>query len=197
MKEITHVSEWSGGYHAYLKGEGPKKETIPVDDIRGAISAPASEKGYFLILGRQHNRAELKNQPLMLLSEGESMLQDELFEKVSDCQAKMQCNLFYTDRAKEGFYQALLNNFEDHKVDFDQAPFVAEPEYGEGLIREKLSKKLLKVPKESILYGELLNKMTPDSRGAAFDPLRFLLGGYLKFRPTRLVSVEQGEYFWG
>ena len=197
MKEITHVSAWASGYHAYLKGVDGKKEVIPVSDIRGAVSPPMSENpGYFLILARKHSRDEVKKQPLIFIAEGESPLQDQLFKKMSDCLAKMQCKLIYTDIGKEGFYQALLNNFEEHKVTFWQAPFVEEPEHGKVLIREQLSKKLLEMPTESTLYNQLL-KMTPDSMGFAFDSLRFLLGGYSKFRPSsRVGKIERSEYFW-
>jgi hypothetical protein len=186
MKDVTHVTCYASGFHAKGILDSGKEGSLPVHDIRGAVSSPRVDvPGYFLIMGKKLKSDPDKRGSFLLLAEGENRSKDALIEELSDVAAKMHCRRIYVDWSKAGFCNDFKKVIKKTHCQACSAPFLEDLEYGAIMVREFLAANSVEANgEESILLFHLLRATTDSiTNDPVFEALRYIVGGYLKYRP--------------
>lgn len=204
MLKISHMTRTDGGYHAVghtIKGD---KESVPILEARAAVVPPTgSEQGYFVIMGQELNAIPNGKRPLLFLSEGKSDNQRELLQKLSDDAGKLAVRVVYAVE-NTGFYELLWNAFKSvNEVSVRPAPFPDDVDFGLALVKEWLIDKAVKIPEAGHFQTEVrknLELATESTTGFVIDALRYLIGGFVQFKPQRPVTRTQTkptDFYYG
>jgi hypothetical protein len=153
-------------------------------------------------LGQKLETLPNGKQPLLFLAEGINDNQGRLLKRLSDDARCLNVRTIYAVEGT-GFYSALWELFRGtSEIRIQLAPFPEDLEYGLAMIREWLQDKALDVPDARYWQTEIrsqLERMTAKNMGFVADALRFLIGGFVHYRPRRGVSpqVERVPFYFG
>ena len=83
MEKTAHVSIGDEGFIVQMRNSTEQEKDVVCSEIRGSITPPTtSYPGYYAIFAQKAKRNESGKKPLLLLAEGKSNLQEELFDKL-------------------------------------------------------------------------------------------------------------------
>ena len=197
MKTLSNVIQYSDKLTArYMVKEDSGKwihRVIDFSEARASIIMPsAAQPGYFLIMGREIYPNEYGRNPLRFMMEGEDLLHDILFEKLSDAAKKCRSVACYakqdrTVRGMEGSYRELWQYLRTNRISgirLMPAPSATDVEYGKTIIRDYVKSQALYVPEDTILRRQLKDMTKKDkiddAEFYAFHALRYLIAGFSK-----------------
>jgi hypothetical protein len=138
--------------------------------VRGGITWPGvTHPGYFCLFGLAKNRPTLNDKkPMVLLTEGESTLLENFFDKLLSAGNRFFCDRFYADLKSgncKGFDDALTRYIRERKADrlrvWDSSEF-GPLETALSIIKQLDSDGALEMRKGTILHNHLA-VLGPDS----------------------------------
>jgi len=207
MKKIESCHR--DGPYIVTKFEGEKK-VFHLDRTVGGVSWPTADSpGYYCILGRDPGLHEKIKKRLILLSEDEAKLPNELYKKIAGAAQKLLCRQFYADLNEQSrdFYSA----FSEYMVKGDLRQIsIDKPiltNWNTSILTMQQWKKddALEIS-ESILRTQL-GKMGPEDRKDARKPflhavdgLRCALGEFVQsnsFTVRVPTDIPPDPYYWG
>ena len=195
MRKFLYCQPFGTGYVGRGINDGGAKVSVPLSEIRGAISWPdGAYPGYWCVFGKLFAKNPLGRSPLVFLAEGESVFATPLMDAVTDAATKFRAHTIYADRGSfdargwQGFYTDLYDHINSKNLNVDLFPAVAaddEP-YGIVLIQEYFRGSLLDIPKDVYtIIMDHIKEMTTETNDFkpfyAFKALRYLLAGFQKF----------------
>ena len=198
-------------------------ETFQYNAVFGGLAWPTPETpAYYLIFGRPHEELDYgqKSQdlPLEWFTEytNEDVLSlDGFFERLTTDAAYYNCTKFYTltylaDTDKDD-WAGYVSMYDDYcrahdvkKIAFmEQAPFDGNFLLGLNLINSQLKTKKINLPEKSVARNQLRGitmsdiKEQPQNKYYAINALRYVIGAYHKFRPTKArVPLQRKKMGW-
>ncbi len=204
MKSVSHCTHGSGSIIAEAFDEKDVKRQVYLSDVRSACVFPTGAlPGYWLVFGRQRKQLPAGKYPLLFMAEGENIMHERLFEKLTDACSKYKCRTVYAylPRADRkggvGGFDDLWRYLHNRKLNINliPAPAAEDVDYGKALAREFWEDGALDLPEmdsaPTILRAQLKQLSGIKERGRdvgtgdedlyAFHALRHLLAGYMKF----------------
>jgi hypothetical protein len=200
VEKIT-VLIGSDGFIAHSCDSDRDDKTFVCSEIRGAVTPPTiSDPGYYIIFGQKNERNESGKKPLLLLAEGSSNLQEELFDKLIADISDSKCQGVYLNQQHINFNISLSRRLKKQHEGVKLIPvpvqFEEDNDYGLPLIKQWIVDKALYIPKDTILAKEL-GKMTSGSISFVIDPLKWLIGGFeiceRHFSPEAFEEKKKSE----
>jgi len=196
LKTLVNVTQTTEKLTArFLTKESSGKwvhKHVDFSEARAAVVMPVSEHpGYFLIMGRETYPSPSGRNPLRFMMEGEEVLHDVLFQKLTDACRKCRSMTLYakqerTTMGMEGSYRELWQYIRKNQIGgirLMPAPSSNDPEYGKTIVLEYIKSEALHVPRGTILRPKLadMNKLqTLDESFYAFHALRYVAAGFSK-----------------
>jgi hypothetical protein len=199
MKRIEKVSKVGEQVEIYY--EDGSKKAISLEAIKGGIAWPPP--GYYCIIGRYSFPDKNLKKKLILLTESEATLPEDLFQELYNDAKKLRCFEFYgeVDEANYEYYNQFSRFMERAMVDRIRLipPPIKDWQAGILGILKYVRDNALDMPRDSILYGQL-GSMTSedqqDSRKSAFyavNALKNLIGSF-EIQPVFGRSVGRAGY---
>jgi hypothetical protein len=214
MKSVTRCQYTGSGILAHAQDEKGVERRIALADVRAGVVFPTGAlPGYYVLFGRKWTSLPAGKRPLMFLTEGQELVHEALFTKLSDACTKFKCRTIYADKPTAnrvggiGGFDDLWRYLRNRKLQINliPAPAADDVEYGMALLREYWTERALDLPPTdltpTILRGQLKTlpglKQPGKDDGAidekrlyAFHAMRFLLAGFVKFNNVIAYGVQ-------
>ena len=204
MKSVTNCQYTGTGILAHAIDEKGVNRRITLADVRAGVVFPTgAQPGYFLIMGRKWESLSTGKRPLLFMAEGEDIIHETLFSKLTDSCAKFKCRTLYAllPRADRkggvGGFDDCWRYLRNRKLQINliPAPAADDVEYGKALLREYWQDRALDLPDPDVTPTTLraqLRKLsglsepgkdsgTDEKLLYAFNAMRYLLAGFVKF----------------
>src|SRR4030043_997285 len=207
MREVINIQKYGDGYLVDGISDTGVKEQAMLIDIRCAIIPPKEEfPGYFLLMGMKKDSNIYGKYPLLFLHEGTATTQTELLDFMADHASRLKCSIVYCDvsatkqRSAQGFFKDVWKYRFLHNLPMriNQAVSSRDYEYGKAIVTEWFKDQALLRPiHETILdsqvksdYGMVQDSDPSENRWYAFHALRFIIAGYIKNPPARIMQMS-------
>ncbi len=194
MESVTNCTYFGNSVIAQAIDDKGVKRYVYCSDVRAGIIFPTGKNpGYYVLFGQERETVPTGKHILLFLSEGEDIMHESLFSKLTDDCTKYMCKTVYahlprTDRrGGVGGYDDLWRYLRNRRLAINTipAPAAEDVEYGRALLREFLKDKAIDIPahRPTILKRHL-SQMTGDTKEEdvyAHSAMRYLLTGYVKY----------------
>lgn len=207
MKEIENCLR-DGSYIAIKFKED--KAPFMFDRTAAGISfSNPDSSAYCCILGQEAGLSKSLKKPLVLLSEYEANLPDELYEKIAGDVRRLFCWEFYADlnehtRAHYTAFSEYMVKRDLTRISLDK-PGLSDWNTSILTIKQWIKDKALEIPKGTILYnqlGQMRDKDRKDVRKPFFNAvngLRCALSAFVQSNMVRFqvpAEVPRADYFY-
>jgi hypothetical protein len=204
MKSVTNCQYTGSGILAHGTDEKGVERRIPLADVRAGVVFPTgAQPGYYLLMGRKWDSLPSGKRPLLFMAEGEDIIHETLFSKLTDSCSKFKCKTVYANLPRQdrrggvGGFDDLWRYIHNKKLGINLIPAPAsdDREYGKALLREYWQDKALDLPDSdttpTILRFQLRklaglrepgkDSVIDETLLYAFHAMRYLLAGFVKF----------------
>lgn len=215
MKSALHCQYTGNGVIAHIENEKGITERISMADVRAGVVFPTGAlPGYYLMIARKWDQLPSGKRILYFMTEGESLVHEELFTKLTDDCIKFKCKTLYAELPRQdrkggiGGFDDLYRFIRNKRMGINliQAPAARDVEYGKALLREYWSEEAIKLPYSDINYTTIVSHLKPirgfqeagdgtddsnynEDNLYAFHAMRHVLAGFVKY--NNVIQYEK------
>lgn len=216
MKSVSHCRYTITSIIAEAVDDKDVHRQVYLSDVRGGVVFPTGAlPGYFVMCGRKRKQLPAGKFPLLFCTEGESIVHEAMFTKLTDACMKFKCKTLYANLPRQdrhrgvGGFDDLWRYLRNRKLGINLVPAPAseDVDYGKALLREFWADQALELPSidtnPTILRDHLQQlaglrevgkaEGLKDENLYAFHALRYLLCGYVKFNNVIPWDARSGK----